>query len=88
MLFAASVASAGRSRSCVERTNVHVRFLPQIYSASGGFILGEVSLVIANTASWSATPGRGSHRFISDGLFVDIKSSVWSGLELTVTLSL
>ena len=46
-----------------------------------GLCSGDASLVMANTASWSATPGRGSHRCISDGLLVNSKSSVWSGLE-------
>ena len=41
-----------------------------------GLCSGEASLVMSSTASWSATPGRGSHRCISDGLFVRIKSSV------------
>ena len=47
-----------------------------------GLCSGEASLVMASTASWSATPGTGSHRCISDGLFVkdQIERMVWIGV--------
>ena len=44
-----------------------------------GLVCGGLILVMASTAAWSATPGSGSHLWMSDGLLVSNRSKVWSG---------